>query len=143
MVMGKKEQTENVAENNRCSRSKIAMIDVDKVVAKSSSVKKLKAEHDKKNKELEGWLKNVKKQIEKPDSRDVRDKLIRRYDKEFTLKKEEISKEFKEKLKTVNEEVTSQISAIALKNNYDIVLSKAVVVFGCDDITELIEKQIK
>ena len=143
--MSQKEQNENdnVKKNNTVTNPRIAMIDVDRVVAKSSSVKKLKSEHDKKNKELERWLKNVKKQIEKPDSQDVQEKLIKRYDKEFAQKKEEIAKDFQSKLKAVNDDVTSQINAIAKENNYDIVLSKAVVVLGCDDITELIEQQIK
>mgnify|MGYP002627429495 CR=1 FL=1 len=143
--MSQKEQNENdnVKKNNTVTNPRIAMIDVDRVVAKSSSVKKLKSEHDKKNKELERWLKNVKKQIEKPDSQDVQEKLIKRYDKEFAQKKEEIAKDFQSKLKAVNDDVTSQINAIAKENNYDIVLSKAVVVLGCDDITELIEQKIK
>ncbi len=141
--MNKKEQQGNTAENNTVSFPRIAMIDVDRVVAKSSFVKKLKTEYDKKNKELERWLKNVKKQIEKPDSKDVKDKLVKRYEKEFEEKKEEITKDFQKKLKIVNADVTSQISAAAKENHYDIVLSKAVVVLGCDDITELIEKQIK
>ena len=42
-------------------------------------------------------------------------------------------------MKVVNAQVTAQISEIAKENNYNIVLSKAVVVFGCDDITEIIE----
>ena len=119
------------------------MVDVDRVVAKSSLVKELKTDYEKKLKELERWLKNVKKQIEKPDSKSVQTKLIKRYDEEFAQKKEEISKEFKSNLKVVNDSITSQISEIAKENNYDIVLSKAVVVFGCQDITEIVEKQIK
>ena len=70
-------------------------------------------------------------------------KLIKRYDEEFAQKKEEIAKEFREKLKLVNADVSAQISSIAKANNYDIILSKAMVVIGCDDITELVEKQIK
>ena len=122
---------------------KIAMIDVDRVVAKCTAVKKLRAEHEKKNKELERWLKNVKKQLEKPDSKAVQAKLIKRYDEEFAEKKAEIVKDFQEKLKVVNKNVSEQIIKITKENGYDIILSKAVVVFGCDDITELIEQQIK
>lgn len=152
--MAKKVETENQAEkeiekekeNQPETKEKfprIAMIDVDRVVAKSAMVKKLKTEYDKQNKEIERWIKNVKKQIEKPDSKAVQAKLIKRYDEEFAQKKEEIAKEFREKLKVVNANVTSQISKIAKENNYDIILSKAIVVLGCDDITEIVEKQIK
>lgn len=142
--MVKKEQAESIETlYNPAICQKIAMIDVDRVVSKSSAVKKLKAEHDKKNKELERWLKNVKKQIDKPDSKEVKEKLIKRYDSEFAQKKAEITKDFQEKLQIVNNDVSSQIIKISKENNYDIVLSKAVVVCGCDDITALIEKNIK
>ena len=122
---------------------KIAMIDVDRVVAKCTAVKKLRAEHEKKNKELERWLKNVKKQLEKPDSKAVQAKLIKRYDEEFAEKKAEIVKDFQEKLKVVNKNVSEQIIKITKENGYDIILSKAMVVCGCEDITELVEKNIK
>ena len=137
----KEEAIENLYAGNFIP--KIGMIDVDRVVARSSAVKKLKNEYEKNNKALERWLKNVKKQIDKPDSKDVKAKLIKRYDEEFKVKKEEIANNFKEKLKFVNQDVSSQINKIAKENNYDIILSKAVVVCGCDDITELIEKNIK
>lgn len=122
---------------------KIAMIDVDRVVAMSSKVNKLKSEYEKNNKELQRWLKNVKKQIDKPDSKSVQAKLIKRYDAEFKQKKEQLTNDFQEKLVLVNQDVSNQIKCIAQKNGYDIVFSKAVVVFGCDDITDLVEKQIK
>lgn len=143
MVLKREKSEFETSEQNSSSSNRIAMIDVDRIVAKSTLVKRLKAEHDKKNKEIERWLKNVKKQLEKPDSKDVQVKLIKRYDEEFAQKKEEAAQIFREKLKEVNAQITSQISEIAKANNYDIVLSKAVVVFGCDDITEIIEKQIK
>ena len=143
MTKKEKEQAVEPFYTNTVSTQRIAMIDVDKVVSKCAAVKKLKAEHEKKNKELERWLKNVKKQIEKPDSKVVKDKLIKRYDEEFAQKKAEIVRNFQEKLKVVNENVLSQIIKIANDNNYYTVLSKAVVVCGCDDITELIEKNIK
>lgn len=142
MVKKDTEETSKVTASS-VTVKRIAMIDVDRVVAKSSLVKKLKQEHDKKNKEVERWLKNVKKQIEKPDSKAVQAKLIKRYDAEFVQKKEEIAQEFREKLKIVNADITAQINNIAKANNYDIILSKAMVVLGCDDITEIVEKQIK
>ena len=136
--MVKKEEVNEVK-----SAQRIALIDVDRVVAKCSAVKKLRTEHEKKNKELERWLKNVKKQLEKPDSKSVQAKLIKRYDEEFAQKKAEIVKDFQEKLVVVNKEVSEQIIKIAKEHKYDIILSKAMVVCGCEDITELIEKNIK
>ena len=56
-----KNEVENISQSTYTGR--IAMLDVDRIVAKSLLVKKLKIEHDKKNKEIERWLRNVKKQL--------------------------------------------------------------------------------
>ena len=147
-MQNEENKTQSIDNNQKTDNSsvicqRIAMIDVDKVVGSASSVKKLKEEHSKKNKELERWLKNVKKQIDKPDSEEVKEKLIKRYDAEFAQKKEVIANSFKGKLQAVNADVTAQINEIAKKYHYDIVLSKAVVVLGCDDITNIMIENIK
>ena len=141
--MAEKENVNSNEGKKSVTTMRIAMMDVDRVVSKAASVQELKKEREQKEKELERWLNNARKQIEKPDSKDVKSKLAQRYEKEFQEKKAAVAREFKEKLKSVNENVTRQIITAVKENNYDIVLSKAVVVCGCDDITELIEKAIK
>ena len=116
-IMAENKKVKSNDEQKSVTIKKIAMMDVEKVVSKAASVQKLKAERVKKEKELERWLENAKKQIEKPDSKDYQAKLIKRYEQEYKDKKEKLILEFQKNLKEVNKNVTNQIVNAVKENN--------------------------
>lgn len=123
--------------------TKIAVVDVQKVVASSKQVKTLKDEQYKKATELEKWLEVVKNDISKQSSEENKQKLIKKYDLELAKKREVISKDYNKKLNEIDLSVSQTIVNYAKSKGYDIVLAKNTVLFGGIDITNEILKVVK
>ena len=100
---------------------KIAVVDIQKVVAASSQVKALKASQDAKKKKS----------------------LAESYEKQLKQKREANVKEYTTKLKAADANITAQIGKKATELGYTMVLPKSAVVWGGDDITDTILKVIK
>lgn len=132
----------NMAVSN-VSATKIAVVDVSAVVAKSSQVQALKKEQAKNMKELDSWLKAARADVEKQKTDAGKEKLIKKYDSDFAKKKETISKNYNKKLQEIDKSITATIAAEAKEKGYDIVLTKGVVLYGGQDITSIISKAVK
>lgn len=122
---------------------KIAVVDVNQVVLKSSQVQALKKEQANKTAELQKWLKTVRADIEKQGTLQDKEKMAKKYDEEFAKKKEAIAKNYKTKLQAIDKNITGAIQNTAKAQGYDIVLSKSSVLYGGDDITAAISKAVK
>lgn len=116
--------------------NKIAVVDVNKVVGKSKRVQDLKTEQETKVRELNMWLAGIKVDVESRKSEEEKQTLVAEYNKQFTQRQNEIRDNYTQKLKDIENEITELISKAAQEKGYDMVLSKYVVLFGGDDITE-------
>lgn len=123
--------------------TKIGVLDVPAIIAKSGQVQALKNEQNAKVKELEKWLKTAQADINKQKTEEGKEKLIKKYQADFAKKQEDIAKNYQKKLEVVDKNITQAIIAESKKLGYDIVISKGVVVYGGDDITEQIKKVVK
>lgn len=132
----------NVAMSN-ITMGKIAVVDVNQVVLKSSQVQALKKEQANKTAELQKWLKTVRADIEKQGTLQDKEKMAKKYDEEFAKKKEAIAKNYKTKLQAIDKNITSAIQNTAKTQGYDVVLTKSSVLYGGDDITAAITKAVK
>ncbi len=121
----------------------IAVVDVTAVVAKSAQVQNLKKEQQTKMQDLEKWLKNAQADVQKQQTKEGKEKLLKKYNADFAKKKEAIVKDYAAKLKAVDKSITETISATAKAKGYNMVISKSVVVFGGDDITADVQKVVK
>ena len=110
---------------------KIAVVDIQKVVAASSQVKALKASQDAKNKELTAFIKNAQADVNKQTDAKKKKSLAESYEKQLKQKRE------------ANANITAQIGKKATELGYTMVLPKSAVVWGGDDITDTILKVIK
>ena len=110
---------------------KIAVVDIQKVVAASSQVKALKASQDAKNKELTAFIKNAQADVNKQTDAKKKKSLAESYEKQLKQKRE------------ANVNITAQIGKKATELGYTMVLPKSAVVWGGDDITDTILKVIK
>ena len=115
---------------------KIAVVDIQKVVAASSQVKALKASQDAKNKELTAFIKNAQADVNKQTDAKKKKSLAESYEKQLKQKREA-------KLKAADANITAQIGKKATELGYTMVLPKSAVVWGGDDITDTILKVIK
>ena len=129
--------------NMASAAQRIAVVDVQAVVAKSAQVQALKKEQQAKIQDLEKWLKTAQADVEKQQTQEGKEKLLKKYNSEFAKKKEAIAADYQKKLKAVDKSITNTISTHAKLNGYDIVISKGVVVYGGDDITADIQKVVK
>lgn len=122
---------------------KIAVVDIQKVVAASSQVKALKASQDAKNKELTAFIKNAQADVNKQTDAKKKKSLAESYEKQLKQKREANVKEYTTKLKAADANITAQIGKKATELGYTMVLPKSAVVWGGDDITDTILKVIK
>ena len=125
------------------AESKIAVVDVQAIVAKSAQVQALKKEQQTKIQALEKWLKTAQSDVEKQKTQEGKEKLLKKYNTEFAKKKEAIAKDYQARLQAVDKSITDTISNTARAKGYNMVISKGVVVFGGDDITTDVAKVVK
>ena len=125
------------------AEQRIAVVDVQAVVAKSAQVQALKKEQQAKITDLEKWLKTAQADVEKQKTQEGKEKLLKKYNAEFAKKKEAIAKDYAARLQAVDKSITETISTQARLKGYNMVISKGVVVYGGDDITADVQKVVK
>ena len=122
---------------------KVAIVDLQKVVNKSAQVQALKKEQDKKNKEMAQFIKKAGEEIKKQPDDTKKKALAKKYDEELKTKREINAQNYKMKLEAADKSISNTISQQAKLMGYDLVLTKGVVLYGGDDITEAILKVVK
>lgn len=122
---------------------KVAIVDVQKVVASSSQVKDLKEEQKKKSQELTKFIETAKTNIDKEKDANKKKALETKYNKEFKTKRENIAKNYETKLLAIDKNISSVIDKKAKENGYNLVLAKGAVLSGGTDITDEITKAVK
>ena len=122
---------------------KVGIVDVPKVVASSTQVKKLKDERAKKMEELAKWIETAKKDIDAQKTDADREKLVKKYDNELAKKREANDKDYSQKLINIDNSISQSISNYAKTNGYNVVFAKTVVLYGGTDITNEIIKIVK
>ena len=125
------------------AEQRIAVVDVQAVVSKSAQVQALKKEQQAKMQDLEKWLKTAQADVQKQQTKEGKEKLLKKYNTEFGKKKEAIAKDYAARLQAVDKSITDTIATQARLKGYNMVISKGVVVFGGDDITADVQKVVK
>ncbi|MBR1840628.1 MAG: OmpH family outer membrane protein [Alphaproteobacteria bacterium] len=127
----------------KCCGNKMAVVDVATIVNKSTEVKALKTDVETKTQELTLWLQGVQKEVKSEGNKEKQEALLQRYNAEFVQKRDELSKDYNEKLQAVDKDINDTIIKTAKEKGYKSVISKGVVIYGGDDITEEVIKVIK
>ena len=122
---------------------KVAIVDVQKVVNKSTQVQNLKKDQESKRKEIAQLVKKAGEDIQKQTDETKKKALAKQYDKQIKAKQEAYAKDYKTKLENIDKSINFIITQQAKAMGYDLVLTKGVVLYGGDDITASILKVIK
>ena len=133
----------NYAVSEIPSDFKVAVVDVQKIVASSSQVKALKEEQKKKGQELSKFIETAKTALDKETDAKKKKALEEKYNKEFKTKREAIAKNYETKLLAIDKNISTVIDTKAKNDGYSLVLAKGVVLSGGTDITDEISKQVK
>lgn len=133
----------DIAKSHISSDFRVGIVDVNAVVAKSSEVQALKKEQIGKVKELQKWVETTKKDVEKQSTDENKQKLAKKYSAELVKKQNEIQKNYTQKLKNIDKNITEIIAQEAQKQEYNLILNKSNVLYGGDNITESIIKAVK
>jgi len=123
--------------------NKVAVIDVNKVAQSCSQVQTLKKEHEQKISALQTFANNANKAINAEADKNKKKALQDKYTKELNTKKKAIQDDYTKKLKIIDNNINYAIQKKAKDGNYDLVLSKQMVVYGGDDITEQVVSAVK
>ena len=119
----------NIAVSDVPSNYKVAVVDVQKVVASSSQVKALKEEQQKKGEEIAKLVEKAKTDLEKEKDAAKKKTLEAKYEKEFKAKREQMLKNYETKLMAIDKSISETINANATQNGYNLVLAKNVVLY--------------
>ncbi len=133
----------NFAVSDVPSSFKVAVVDVQKIVASSAQVKALKEEQSKKGEELAKFVETAKANLEKEKDAKKKKALEAKYEKEFKVKRELMAKNYETKLMNIDKSITSVINTKAAQDGYSLVLAKNVVLSGGTDITEEVANEVK
>jgi outer membrane protein len=125
------------------AEGRIAVINTKAVVQKSAQLQALNKEQQTKLKDLEKWIQTCQADIAKQQTQAGKEKLAKKYDAELKKKQEAITTSYKEKIKVIDKSISDTIAAQARAKGYDMVISKDVVMFGGDDITESVLSVVK
>jgi len=123
--------------------NKIAVVDVQKVVASSSQVSALKEEQKKKIQDVQSFIVTAKKSLEKETDAAKKKALEDSYNKQLQTKTSTIEKEYGQKLQEIDSTISTVIANKAKADGYTIVLAKGVVLYGGEDITTSIITAVK
>ena len=125
------------------AEEKIAVVDLQQIVANSAQVKQLKQEHSKKIADLDKIIINARGEIlsEKDPAKVLL--LEDKYMKEFNTKKESLELDYNKRLSVIEKNIKNEITKKAQKDGYDYVFAKSVVLYGGKDITNELSTSIK
>lgn len=121
---------------------KIAVVDVQQIVANSSQVKQLKADQEKKLGEMQKTIQQAQAEISKEKDPAKITALEEKYRNQINDQKVALDKDYNDKLTKIDSEIRSAVVEKAKSLNYNLVLPKSMVFYGGEDITDVIAKDI-
>lgn len=121
---------------------KIAVVDVQKIVANSSQVKQLKADQEKKLGEMQKTIQQAQSEISKEKDPAKITALEEKYRNQINDQKVALDKDYNDKLTKIDSEIRTAVVEKAKSLNYNLVLPKSMVFYGGEDITDVIAKDI-
>lgn len=129
--------------SSNAGEMKVGIVDLSQLITNSQSVKTLKTTHEKQLSEIEKTLEQARTEISNETNPDKIAQLEEKYRKTVSDKKFQMDKSYNDKLMEIDKNIKAQVAQKAKELNYTVVLPKNMVLYGGEDITNLIAKDIK
>ncbi len=133
----------NFAVSDVPSNFRVAVVDIQEVVAASAQVKALKKEQQAKADALVKFVEDARKDVSAQTDEKKKKDLEAKYSKELQAKRDKIEKEYVTKLQSIDNSISKTVRDQAKAGNYNLVLAKGVVLSGGEDITSAVIKVVK
>lgn len=133
----------NFAVSDVPSNFRVAIVDIQEVVASSAQVKALKKEQQTKADELVKFVEKARKDVSAQTDEKKKKDLEAKYSKELQAKRDKMEKDYVAKLQAIDDSISKTVKEQAKVGNYDLVLAKGVVLSGGEDITSAVIKVVK
>jgi len=121
----------------------IAVVDVQKVVMNSSKVKKLETDRIKQEQDLQNFVINAKKTVDAEKNETKKKALQEKYNKDLNAKLTQQRNQVLTQTASIEKDILAAIEKSAKSMGYDMVIQKGSVLYGGNDITDAIIKQVK
>lgn len=133
----------NIAISKASPDYRVAVVDIQKIVANSSEINALKAEQEKQLQNMQTTIDKARADIAKEKDPAKIASLEEKYRKEINEQKLALDTSYNNKLTAIDNKIKTAVVEKARSMNYNIVLPKNTVLFGGDDITEQVSSIIK
>lgn len=131
------------SDNDTVQTKKYAVVDVKKVVNNAKSVKTLKEERQEQKEAVEQFIKDGNAQIKAEKDKKKQTELRNKLNNDLKYMTQTYEKRYKENLLKVNKEILTEISEIGKAKHYDLILTTDAVLYGGEDITKEVIKEVK
>ena len=131
----------NFASAKNSAKFSVAVVDTQKVVENSPQISALKTEQKNKMTDLAAFVEKAKADVAKQTDETKKKALEDGYNKELNSRKADIDKDFVKKITAFDKNVKEVIKIKSV--NYDLVLTKNIVLEGGTDITNEVIKGLK
>lgn len=122
---------------------RVAVVDVQELISKSSEVNNLKIQQQKKLDQMKATIERAQSDISKETDPKKVEQLEEKYRNEINNQKIALDEEYNSKLKVIDANIKNMVVAKAKGLQYNLVLPKSIVFFGGDDITAEVAKMVK
>lgn len=133
----------NIAISKAQPEYKIATVDIQKIVANSTEIKRLKAEQEKQMQNMQSTIDKARTEISKEQDPVKIAQLEEKYRNEINNQKLALDTSYNTKVKAIDSKIKTAVVEKARSMNYNIVLPKNTVLFGGDDITDEVSQIIQ
>ena len=121
----------------------IAYVDVNKLVLSSKVINQAQTKRDNQTKEMLKWYDSANSEIQKQQSQEEKQALIKKYENELIQKKKSIKDEYTKEIAKADMQMEDAITRKGKELGYTLVFKKDSLIYGADDITAKVLPLIK
>ncbi|MBR2068685.1 MAG: OmpH family outer membrane protein [Candidatus Gastranaerophilales bacterium] len=123
--------------------SKIAYVNVNKLITGSKTIKQAQSAREKQTTEMLKWYDSASDEIQKQETKEKRDALIKKYEAQLTQKKKTIKDAYSKEISQADSQMDTVIAQKAKELGYSVVFRSDSVLFGGTDITAQVLPLVK
>jgi len=133
----------NNAAMSDISNSKIAYVDINKLVSASKVISQAQTLREKQTHEMLKWYDSANIDIQKQTTKENKEALIKKYETQLSQKKKTIKDNYSKDIKKADVQMQEVISKKAKDLGYTFVFRKDALLVGGDDITSEVLPLVK